>query len=65
MDIYIVVMSNDEMDETEIAYCSTKEKAQTVIDLVKKTDGFEYNCYRWYKAPVDYIEINDAPMQIK
>lgn len=63
MDIYVVTMSNDEMEEMEIGYASSKEKAQKMIDTVSNTDGFEMNEYRYYKSTLDYLEINDEPIK--
>lgn len=64
-EIYVVTMENDEMDTMEIGYASSQQIADRMIKTVSSTDGFESNEYRSYKAPVDYLEINDEPVSFE
>ena len=64
-EIYVVTMENDEMDTMEIGYASSQQIADRMIEAVSSTDGFESNEYRSYKAPVDYLEINDEPVSFE
>ena len=57
--IYVVTMENDEMDAVEIGYASSSQIADKMMTAISSTDGFENNTYKSFKAPIDYMEIND------
>lgn len=60
--IYAVTMENDDMNPEHIAFASTEEIANEMVETMQHTDGFEYNLYKIYSAPVDFMEINDEPV---
>ena len=64
-EIYVVTMENDEMDTTEIGYASNQQIADRMIKKASSTDGFEFFKYHSFKAPVDYMEINDEPVSFE
>ena len=57
--IYVVTMENDEMNTVEIGYASSSQIADKMITTISSTNGFEDNIYKSFKAPIDYMEIND------
>ena len=64
MKIYCVKLIDYDGDDFVVGYATTEEKAKKMIDVIKKTDGFEdYDCeYHW--AYTDMLIINDEEVVI-
>ena len=57
--VYLIWMSNDDIEPMVVGVATNKEKANTMRDKLASTDGFEFNDYEIVETKSDTVIIDN------